>query len=263
MSKKEKKVVAGSLKEHEIKRRQVYKPILDNPFTQSNLWPFVEPDAAQNVLDHLTVILSGLGNYNKIVAEAKAKKSDKFVAPKQPDIAHKITVGFNSTVKALEAQAGVNRTRIQTQATAPAQKPSHYIRYVFVTKFDIMPAILTNPFPVLCFTASVADCRVKLVQLPRGSMESLSKLLNVENTGIIGLTEDIPLAQALYDYVNSSIDDISVPWLDGLFGPEPTILKKPALAFLATSAPIMPKKNDQKAKNKSPAAESDHKRQKL
>lgn len=222
------------------KRRQVFKPVLDNPYTQSNLWPFISPELAGQILDYLTVILGGLGNYNKLLQESK--NLGLAMPSNEPGIKSQITIGFNSTVKALENQASVHRVE-KSNKRRRREIDGHFIKYVFVTKFDIQPEVLTQPFPVLCFTASPSrDKRVKLIQLPKSSMSILSKVLNVENVGILGMTEKIEEASALYTLVENSVKEIQVPWLDGLFdGPE--TFMKPALKFLKTSAPILPKKN--------------------
>ena len=288
----------GSLKEIEKKRRQVFKPILDNPYTQTNVWPFVEPEVAESVMGMLSVILSNLGRYNGLLAEARVTKNVKFVKPESPEILRSITVGFNSTVRALEEQAQRNwggivkkesGNGIGSKGGSNSGKTSNsgssgnsgtsgnsrssgnsstgnsgtgnsitnnytspYIKFIFVTKYDITPTILTNPLPVLCYTASKSlKDPVKLIQLPRGSMTRLSSILNIEHTGIIGLAEDIRQALALYELVEKNISNISVPWLEDLFTDgtgDLAHLVKPNLKFLVTSAPILPRKNDQKNK---------------
>ncbi|ODV79541.1 uncharacterized protein CANTADRAFT_20848 [Suhomyces tanzawaensis NRRL Y-17324] len=264
-----KKEATGSLKDMERKRRQVFKPVLDNPFTQSSLWPFVEPEIAGTIVDSLSAILSGLGSYNRTVQEAARLDKGSKQTPPEPEIKQHITIGFNSTVEALEKQASIHRHRLTTKKHKPG-KQGRYLKYVFVTKYDITPAVLTNHFPVLAFTASSStENKVKLVQLPRGSMAKLSEVLHMENTGILGFEAHIKEAQFLFKYVDEHIKDVEVPWLDGLFDPDNgDFFSKPALSFLSTSAPILPKKNDQKAKKKQattlepPKPTEDNKKQK-
>ena len=66
-----KKSGANSLKESEKKRKQVFKPVLDNPLTQSNVWPFVEPEIGTSLVDLLQHLLTPIGRYNE------AKKAPK------------------------------------------------------------------------------------------------------------------------------------------------------------------------------------------
>lgn len=182
------KAASSSLKSQEAKRKQVFRPILDNSFTQSNQWPFIEPTIANDIVDLLEVLL------------------------KMQDSTFKYH-GFNPTVSALEKQAAANRG-IHKNACVQ-------IKYVFVCKYDISPATLTNVFPTLCFTASKsAEDRVKLIQLPRGSLERLSKALGVDRVGIFGLTKDTEGAQPLFDLINENVKDIEAPWLDCIFREE-------------------------------------------
>lgn len=248
--------ISGSLKDNEKRRRQVFKPVLDNPYTQTKLWSYVAPDLSNTILEHLNLILSNLGNYNKLIIEAKETNNDKQIPP-VPEIRNKITIGFNSTVKALEIQASKNKAIIVLK-TNPRKKykssDDHpYIKYVFVTRYDIVPNLLTNPFPVLSYTSSKsAHDRVKLIQLPKGSMSRLSSILNIDNTGILGLSSDILEAEALFNIIESEVKDIDVPWLSGLFSDSNQYslcqFRKPAMKILSTSAPLVPKRNDQKAK---------------
>ncbi|EMG49196.1 hypothetical protein G210_0103, partial [Candida maltosa Xu316] len=181
------KATSSSIKAQEAKKKQIFKPILDNPYTQSNIWPFIEPQLGLDIVDLLEVTL----------------KTGKDTS----DIVH----GFNSTVGRLEKQAAHNRGMHKNKSIAQ-------IKYLFVCKFDMSPPILTSIFPVLSFTSSKnAEDRVKLVQLPRGSMERLSKALGVEHCGVIGLTGEINQAKPLYGMINANVRDVEVPWLNGLF----------------------------------------------
>lgn len=252
--------ISGSLKDTEKRRRQVFKPILDNPYTQTKLWPYISPELSNTILEHLSQILSNLGSYNGLVAEAKKNNNSKMKTTDIPEIRKEITIGFNSTIKALETQASRHR-QILTNKSKKHKKqrisdPSPYIKYVFVAKYDITSSLLTNPFPVLAFTSSTSvNDRVKLIQLPRGSMSRLSSILKIENASILGLSDNIEQAQALYELIKAEVKDVEAPWLDHLFSENdlqvPGVFRKPAVKFLSTSAPIMAKKNDQKAKNKS------------
>ncbi|EGW33663.1 uncharacterized protein SPAPADRAFT_59032 [Spathaspora passalidarum NRRL Y-27907] len=226
---------ASSLKELEKKKKQVFKPILDNPYTQSSTWPFVEPEIAASILDFLEVLLSPTGKYKASDVKVKQQVTE-------PEIVKHIYHGFNATVQALEDQAGINRgIRKQKETTAQPQ-----ITHLFICKYDITPTLLTSMFPVLSYTASKSsESRVKLVQLPRGSMERISKALGVDNTGIVGFKEGCPGAEALFELVNSNIKDVEVPWLEGLLTGESHMkFVPPALRNIATTAPVHNPKNN-------------------
>lgn len=65
---KSSKAITGSLKDLDQKRKQVFKPVLDNPFTQSNLWPFIKPELAEQIIQLLELILAPIGNYYKLAS---------------------------------------------------------------------------------------------------------------------------------------------------------------------------------------------------
>ncbi|CAH2353199.1 hypothetical protein CLIB1423_09S05006 [[Candida] railenensis] len=253
--------VSGSLKDVEQRRRQVFKPVLDNPYTQSNLWPFIEPSDAETIIEHLCHILSKYGQYNDLIEKSKSSKN--FVKPEAPEISKHLTIGFNSTVKALERQAQGTRDKLAGNNNVPKEEnieedDNVYIKYVFITKFEISPKVLLEPFPVLTRVASRnREDQVKLVQLPRGSSKRLSEVLNVSNVTIVGLSNEFTEASGIYDLINSKVKDVEVPWIEKMLEDGfKADFSKPVLKVLSTTAPIFPKKNDQK-KKKTPPQKAD------
>lgn len=258
------KAGSNSLKETEKRRKQVFKPVLDNPLTQSNVWPFVPPEDGGAIVDLLEHILAPIGRYNaaKKHLSRSGTVTEKSIDLRPPQIKEKITVGFNSTVGALEKQAqlgrncrlkAANRQRGDNGSSKKGDDPPEdYIQYVFVAKFDIALALLTNPFPVLSYTASWSeDTRVKLIQIPKGSRERLSGALKMEDVTIIGLQAGVESASHLYKMANK-IKNVDVPWLEGYFdGRVSSHFASPASRVVSTTAPIMEKKNQQKEKKKS------------
>lgn len=242
---------SGSLRDVEKRRRQVFKPVLDNPFTQGHQWPAVEPELGASMVDVLALVLSNLGSYNLIVKEMRSKKGTQpLKLPTEPAILKHITIGFNSTVQRLEKQASHKRAKVGNKKIKADDSDSSYIKYVFVAKAEISPPILTQHFPLLSFTASKSrQERVKLVQLPRGATKKLSETLGIPNTTIIGLTGDIREAKPLYALADK-VENVEAPWLEGLFGgADEVYFHKPALRVLATTAP-MGKKAEGKEKGK-------------
>ena len=181
------KAASSSLKSQEAKRKQVFRPILDNSFTQSNQWPFIEPTIANDIVDLLEVLL-------------KCKTL------------HLNTVGLIQLCLLLKNKQLLIVVYIKCLCTN---------KVCICVQVRYIPATLTNVFPTLCFTASKsAEDRVKLIQLPRGSLERLSKALGVDRVGIFGLTKDTEGAQPLFDLINENVKDIEAPWLDCIFREE-------------------------------------------
>lgn len=249
---------SGSLKDLEIRRREVFKPILDNPFTKGTSWPQVSDGTSKSIVEYLTQLLSNYGQYN----QARKTSKDKTI-PKH-DLEDKITIGFNSTVRVLEEQAAPNRAKVLKQKgrqeTATATKP--YVKYVFVSKSDITTPLLTSNLPLLTFSASRSlQDRVKLIELPRGSLQKLLKVLGVDNVSIFSLRQDWVEGAPLFKLIDESIEDVEVPWLEALFtgeGPLDAVYQKPDIRFLKTSAPVGKPKKQQKKK-----PEDNAKRQKV
>lgn len=216
------KATEGSLKDI-AKRKQVFKPVLDNAYTQSHHWPVIPPNQGQEFVALLRVLLSPVGHYNRLAKEGQNKLK---VTENGPKILQQLTLGFNSTVKALERQVG-KQLRIVC---------------VFVCTADILPAILTNFFPTLACTLSFGGLPVKLIQLPKGSMGKLSEYLGIPHTGIIGMEGDIQQAGAIYQQANL-VQPVKLPWLDN-----DKILSylKPNIKVLLTLMPIKVKKVDKK-----------------
>ncbi|CAN3352765.1 ribonucleases P/MRP protein subunit Pop3p [Diutina catenulata] len=203
-----------------LKRKQVFKSVLDNAYTAS-VWPFVDPEVASLLLDLLEVLFQPLNTFNRT---PKGQKS-----PQKPTISDQVTLGFNSTVKALEKQVF---------------KKSDLV-IVFVCKLDLQPAALTSFFPSLAYTSSQGGSQVNLVQLPKGSMARLSSMTGIPNTGIVGLQAEIPGADEIYRVVNEKIDNVHVPWLEQF---DLQQFAAPNIRFIQTSAPIKPPKSKQKPK---------------
>lgn len=242
-----KKAVApqlGSLKDVEQKKKQVFKPILDNPYTQSSQWPAIDAKLSTDILDLLCLLLMSVGKY-ELLAKETTKAANKGEAAVPPEIRSHLTLGFNSTVKRLESQAAEKRQVLTGESKRAKKESVEYLKYVFVAKNDISPSILTQSFPVLCYTASKSlDNRVKLVELPKGAMEKVSTTLNIKHTGIIGLTDVAAEAKPLYSLVNA-IEDVDMPWLSRIFTDIDgfkAYFHKPAIKVLATTAPVANKK---------------------
>ncbi|SCU80581.1 LADA_0B08416g1_1 [Lachancea dasiensis] len=122
------------LQQKSARRKQVYRPILDNPYTdEAHSWPRVQDPAvvAELTRTHVTEVLRHA-----------------------PD--------------ALEAHCGFNAVvaYLQRAAAPPAGAPV----FLFVCNRDPVPGVVLAQIPVL---ARVARCEVVLVPLPRGFIAHL------------------------------------------------------------------------------------------
>ncbi|CDK26492.1 unnamed protein product [Kuraishia capsulata CBS 1993] len=202
----------NSIKAQATKRRQVFRPILETPYTDVE-WPRIEPETLRNLLE---LFIRALATYKDVESVQSV-----------------MTTGFNSTMKALE-------DRKKT-------KPENRISIVFVCKADVKPPLLVQHLPVLAAVASIESDPVKLVQLPHGSSAKISQVLGIKDTWIVGIPRVLTMElnsefQVLQDFVFESVEDVLVPWLQA----EPEY-EKAKVKFISTTQPIVTK-NNQKGK---------------
>lgn len=205
----------------------------------------IDPETSKIITEYLVQLLSGYGKYVEL------QKSGNKDTAEIPEICDQMTLGFNSTVRKLEDQAapqrekllsGESKKRTKKQRNTGGSVPASYTKYVFVAKSDISTPLLTQGFPLLTFCASrsLSD-RVKLVELPRGSMNKLLKTMNTPNVAVLSLSEDWKAGKAMFDFINARVVDVEVPWLENIFDDNSGVgvgYEKPVIRFLKTSAPI-------------------------
>ncbi|ODQ66844.1 hypothetical protein NADFUDRAFT_46196 [Nadsonia fulvescens var. elongata DSM 6958] len=255
---------SGSIKGDEIKRRSVFKQILDTPFNQI-CWPEIDEVLGSNILELLINMLEPLSQYKKL-------EEEKIVPlPEEPEIVPFITLGFNLTNEALEKQAaavlrlnkkwtgGKRDIRIWKETTG-LQSADNPLSVIFVARNDIKPALLVTHFPVLCSSASFTNSnknnnqpideerskmapRVKLICLNKGSMSKLSKASGIKNLGIIGLRRGFKGATPLNSLIDKA-SSVEIPWMGANISD--VQFHAPRVKHLVTSAPIKASKNKQK-----------------
>ena len=139
--------------------------------------------------------------------------------PPEPEVASFLTIGFNSTERALEAAAH-NRTA-RSFSSIPAILSENELPQmvaIFVDRTDHTDALNAH-LPLLVSTASHGlplETKIRLVGLPRGATGRLSAALRIPRASMIGLYSDAPNSAALVDLVRKHVSAIEVPWLKGL-----------------------------------------------
>ncbi|CDO95385.1 unnamed protein product [Kluyveromyces dobzhanskii CBS 2104] len=184
------------------KRRQVYKPILDNPFTnEGKLWPHVTD---QNLVFQLL--------------EEKVLKRWKLLQEVGKDDAC-VTVGFNEIVGLLSPR----------DTETPSDARDEYL--LFVCTKDL-PSVLISQIPILC---EISRLTVKLVQLPRFSLARFEDAFkDVKHNGMCLVRADDHyknFARLIADKVES----LSIPWLHS------AEFQRAPVKLVATTAPILKK----------------------
>ena len=138
------------------------------------------------------------------------------IIPPVPLISSFVTIGFNSTERALEA---ASRTSLSAntsggyadKTTSILSKP---LVAVLVDRSD-QPPILYSHLPLLISAVSYRlepGLAVRLVALPNGSSTRLSKALHVPRASIIGIRVDAPGSNALMKLVKERIGPVETSW---------------------------------------------------
>ncbi|CAI4049350.1 Pop3p SKDI_14G0520 [Saccharomyces kudriavzevii IFO 1802] len=159
------------------KRRQVYKPVLDNPFTnEAHLWPHVRDQPLiwqllrSSILNKLAHIQSG------------------------EEYPWELYTEFNDIVQYLRSDQG---------NTDPV--------CLFVCNRDPdVPLVLLQQIPLLCYMAPMA---VKLVQLPKNAMATFK---SVSKYGMLLLRCDDRVDKKFVSQIEKNVDPLQFPWLNAV-----------------------------------------------
>lgn len=174
-----------SLDKNIVKKRQVYKPILDNPFTnESHLWPHVEEQ--QFVWELLrTTVLCKVKNFADVPLD------------KWP---WDILSSYNEIVTYLE----------------DSKSDEDVILYV-CNKDPGVSSVLLQQIPLLCY---MSNCNVTLVQLPKGSLPIIQQSLDSSPLqcldGLLLLRCNGKINSQFVTQVTSKVASLQFPWLQNV-----------------------------------------------
>ncbi|EXJ95155.1 hypothetical protein A1O1_00274 [Capronia coronata CBS 617.96] len=184
-------------------------------------WPPVSSDQEQAVLQLLLPLLRPIGEFKRShVPQSKGKgRAGKTVDTANndlmPDLYTHLTIGFNSTVRRLEALAGDRSPAIlsaPTTTTTPSQNPVN-LSVVFVCRQNL-PDIMSSSMPLLVATSAPVSSRSQLVELSPQAEAKIAQALQQPRVGVLGLEEGASDAGALLRLVAETFETVTVPWLD-------------------------------------------------
>ncbi|MCJ1287013.1 hypothetical protein MMC26_006360 [Xylographa opegraphella] len=226
---------------------------LENPFPTIP-WPIVSDETKIIILEQLCSLLEPIGKRRlEFVQPSKGKRkkrkrsnakiekqkdslytNDQNVSeqdqlsnvPPEPEVASFLTIGFNSTERALEAAShDLTARSLCSTTTAFSESRLPQMVAVFVDRADQTHALYAH-LPLLVSTASFSlpsEAGIRLVALPRGATGRLSAALHIPRAGMIGLYGNAPGSAPLVDFVRKHVSTIEVPWLkrlrEGLYIP--------------------------------------------
>ena len=145
-----------------------------------------------------------------------------------PAICKHLTIGFNSTMRYLEARARVAapKDRLAQAVTPPERDASQTaadavddhkpLAAVFIPH-SAQSSIMYSHLPLLVKAASLASPShptTRLVKLPKGAEERLSAVLSIPRTALIGLLDGAPKADILIDFIRRNVPGVEIPWFD-------------------------------------------------
>lgn len=184
------------------KRKQVYKPILDNPFTnESRLWPLVN--------DHQVVWQS---LQTTIVSQFKNLEGTPLDAWPWD-----LLFTFNDIVKHLSDDNGTS--------------PKDPVLLFVCNKDSGVPSVMLQQIPLLCFMSKVD---VTLVQLPKNSYNVLADALPTEDVfdGLLLIRCNDKLNDKFVSQIKAKVEPLKFPWLNDVK------YQKTNVKLVKTSMPI-------------------------
>lgn len=146
------------------KRRQMFKPLLSNPYMPRQAWHRLEPSDQQLILDWITrEALRPLAQRNSV---AKGEQQTAHLDDG-------IVVGFNAIMETLERYVQVNTgpaSQNKSSSNGEDKDQAGDNGVLFVCRADMATPLLYAHLPLLCALA-----RVRLVQLDRKASHSLTE----------------------------------------------------------------------------------------
>lgn len=132
-----------------------------------------------------------------------------------PDIYDHITVGFNSTVRRLEALAIGQKPPLLPPANNQNQPegPHAPLSVVFVCRRSL-PEMITSSLPFLITTSAPKYRRARLVGISLEAEARIAQALQQPRVGVLGVEEGAPGADTLLRIITETIDAVEVPWLE-------------------------------------------------
>lgn len=193
-----------SLDKQHAQRRQTYRAVLDNPFTnEGSLWPHVRDQ--QQVWELIqTVLLTRC----RALADAEVPASEWPLG---------VTTSFNKIISLLQGE--------DSNSDQAEEGP---LLLLVCNKDRGVSSVMLQQIPLLTYMSPYA---VTLVQLPRGALPAIQTQLKSDCPEGLLLTWGGEL-QSLLTQIATKIDPPHLPWLDHVRF-EPTALK-----LLKTTAPL-------------------------
>lgn len=186
------------LKASDQKKKALYKPILESPYSKP-AWPEISSEDSRTLVDLLSSLLSPIGQFKQF--------SDKSKLIKPPDILEHCVFGFNETNATLEAQARQHyglENRKKSENTG--KNENIQFNCIIVCRSDIKNSLLLHHFPMLSLSS-----RAKLIQLPKGTSTKLSLITGYPHLTVLAIKSS--LDSPLFHQIVGKVEKVHIPWL--------------------------------------------------
>jgi len=135
-----------------------------------------------------------------------------------PEIHGHFTVGFNSTIRRLQALAShrepsslhPTKSNLKQSPDLPAA-----LSAVFVCR-ENLPDILTSSLSLQVATSAPQSTRAKLIPVSPQSETKIARALNQPRVGLLRVQKDAPGSDALLRWVADNVALVEIPWLEEL-----------------------------------------------
>lgn len=183
---------------------------------------------------------------SKVTSETRV---DPGSPPKwMPEVFDCLTIGFNSTVRRLEAVAERRRPALLPNSHTPTSRAAvphddmAALSVVLVCRSSL-PDIMTSCLPLLVTMGSAEGSWTRLLGISAQAESMIAKALDQPRVGVLGVEEDAPGFQTLNEFVREVVAAVEVPWLQT--GSQPTYLP-----VNVRTAQVIPRNKTKKRKRK-------------
>ncbi|KTW27910.1 uncharacterized protein T551_02877 [Pneumocystis jirovecii RU7] len=180
--------------------------------------------------------LSDTQNSNKSTEITNKNIFSQHQINKKKLIAKYMTLGINETTKRLEMYSKLGMPSSAPPYLKIQEKDEKYtsllknnklvdtLKVIFVCCEDIHSSILYSHFPILCGVVNEIFLKIetpnnnsqpgiRLVALPKGSEQQLSKAAGLKRLAAIGIMENTPHSEEIINYIFKKIPPVYIPWL--------------------------------------------------
>lgn len=137
-----------------------------------------------------------------------------------PEIYNNLTIGFNTTIRRLEALSQVRKPSSLSEPTIahqPPPAPSNLLAVLVCRRS--FPEVVTSSLPLLIATAAPKSSRSRLIEISPQSEAKIAQALRQPRVGVLGVENDAAGAATLARFVVENIEAVDIRWLEPLSTP--------------------------------------------